>query len=251
MEFKKYNSVENSYQEKFVDQIVLQGLHEGIYVVQEKIHGANFSFYCNGETVKIAKRTGFIEEGEQFYNADLVLSKYKGKVMDLLKHVQNKYEFVNYIILYGELFGGVYNHQDVTPENTAIRVQKGIHYAPYNDFYAFDIALNGETYLNVHECNQFLDEMGFLYSKSLFEGTFEEALRYPNDQNSILPSWLGLPELESNISEGVIIKPLEVKYFRNGSRVVLKNKNEKWSEKSKIRKAETIVQEHSFSKEVM
>ena len=49
---------------------------------------------------------------------------------------------------------------------------------------------------------------------------------------------MGLPEIENNICEGVIIKPVKTKHFNNGSRVIFKNKNEKWSERTKGEKKE-------------
>lgn len=36
MEFKKYNSIENSYQKDFIDSIIDQGFGDLDYVVQEK-----------------------------------------------------------------------------------------------------------------------------------------------------------------------------------------------------------------------
>lgn len=48
--------------------------------------------------------------------------------------------------------------------------------------------------------------------------------------------------------EGTIVKTLKTKYFGNGSRVILKNKNEKWTEKSKmVRKDRTAQKEAHFS----
>lgn len=40
------------------------------YVVQEKVHGANTSFLCDGNEVKFAKRTSILSEGENFYEYD-------------------------------------------------------------------------------------------------------------------------------------------------------------------------------------
>lgn len=42
--FKKYNSIENSYRQKFLNYIVEQGKAAGEWTVSEKVHGANFSF---------------------------------------------------------------------------------------------------------------------------------------------------------------------------------------------------------------
>ena len=38
MEFKKYNSIENSYQDDFLSSIIEQGFGEQEYLVQEKVH---------------------------------------------------------------------------------------------------------------------------------------------------------------------------------------------------------------------
>ncbi|RTZ48577.1 hypothetical protein EJ377_12530 (plasmid) [Chryseobacterium arthrosphaerae] len=35
-------------------------------MVQEKVHGANFSFFTDGKEIKIGKRTAFIEKDENF-----------------------------------------------------------------------------------------------------------------------------------------------------------------------------------------
>ena len=56
MEFKKYNSIENSYQDDFISSIIEQGFGDLEYVVQEKIHGANLSFITDGKSILSAKR---------------------------------------------------------------------------------------------------------------------------------------------------------------------------------------------------
>ena len=49
MEFKKYNLLENSYQDNFINAIIEQGFGNVEYVVQEKVHGANLSFITDGK----------------------------------------------------------------------------------------------------------------------------------------------------------------------------------------------------------
>jgi Rnl2 family RNA ligase len=247
MEFKKFNSIENAYQKTVIDQIFIHGFDQGKYVVQEKVHGANFSFFTDGVKIKIAKRTDFIQEDEKFYNAQEVLNKYQKKVIEIFEKVKNEFEDVSTVVIYGEIFGGFYPHKDVEKVENAIRVQKGIEYCPANDFYAYDIKINGTHFLPVAKTNEIFEEIGFFYAKTLFEGTLVEALNYPNTFNSFIPSWLGLPTLESNITEGTIIRPSEVRYFGNGSRVILKNKNEKWSEKSHEKRERKPQNEILFS----
>jgi len=248
MIFKTYNSIENAYRTRVIDQIKLQGFGKEIFIVQEKVHGANFSFFTDGKEIKIAKRTAFIEDDEKFYNAHQILERYRKNVIDVFQKVKTIHPDVETVVIYGELFGGGYKHKEVEPVKDAIKVQKGVEYSPYNEFYAFDIKLNGTTYLDTDLVNQIFDETGFFYAKILFQGTLEEALKFPNDFDSKIPAWLGLPEIENNMCEGTIVKALKTKYFGSGLRVILKNKNEKWTEKSKmVRKDRPIQKEVHFS----
>ncbi|WP_347216621.1 RNA ligase, Rnl2 family [Chryseobacterium sp.] len=248
MIFKTYNSIENAYQTRMIDQIRMQGFGDEVFIVQEKVHGANFSFFTDGKEIKIAKRTAFIEKEEKFYNAHQILEQYRKNVINLFQKVKTIYPDIETVVIYGELFGGGYKHKEVEPVKNAIKVQAGIEYAPFNDFYAFDIKLNGITYLDTDIVKSIFEETGFFYAKTLFEGTLEEALRFPNTFNSKIPTWLGLPEM-NNMCEGTIIKTLKTRYFGNGARVILKNKNEKWIEKSKMVKKErkTIQKQVHFS----
>lgn len=243
MIFKTYNSMENAYQARVIEQIRIQGFGDEVFIVQEKVHGANFSFFTDGKEIRIAKRTAFIGEEEKFFNARQVLERYREKVIKAFGKVKDLYPDVETVVIYGELFGGGYKHKDVEPVQDAIQVQKGIEYAPHNEFYAFDIKLNGTTYLDTEIINGIFEETGFFYARTLFQGTLEEALDFPNTFDSKIPAWLGLPEMEHNKCEGTIVKTLKTRYFGNGSRVILKNKNEKWIEKSKVvRKQEKKVQ---------
>lgn len=234
MIFKTYNSIENAYQARVIDQIRLQGFGDEVFIVQEKVHGANFSFFTDGKEIKIAKRTAFIEKDEKFYNAHHILEKYRTNVIDVFQQVKTIHPELETVVIYGEVFGGGYKHKEVEPVKEAIKVQKGIQYAPYNEFYGFDIKLNGITYLDTDVVNQIFEETGFFYAKVLFQGSLEDALRFPNVFDSKIPAWLGLPELENNRCEGTIIKTLKTRYFGNGARVILKNKNDKWVERSKM-----------------
>jgi Rnl2 family RNA ligase len=249
MIFKTYNAIENAYQARVIEQIRMQGFGDEVFIVQEKVHGANFSFFTDGKEIKIAKRTAFIEQDEKFFNAHQILERYRKNVIEVFQKVKTIHPDVETVVIYGELFGGGYKHKEVEPVKDAVKVQKGIEYAPHNEFYAFDIKLNGITYLNTDVVNQIFEEVGFFYAKILFQGTLEDTLRFPNVFNSKIPAWLGLPELEDNMCEGTIVKTLKTKYFGNGARIILKNKNEKWVEKSKMvkKEAKTVQKQVHFS----
>lgn len=232
--FKKYNSIENTYREEFLDRIKSHGFWEEEFVVQEKVHGANLSFWTtDGDTFFAGKRTDQLPEDEKFFNYEIVLEGIKAQLKNLWNDLISKYQDLNQFTVFGEIIGGDYPHPEVEANKTAILVQKGIYYSPKNHFYAFDILLNGETYLGVDAVNHYFEKHGLLHAKSIFTGNISACLDYPNAFDSTVAQELGLPELKPNVVEGVVIKPLETRCFNNGTRVILKNKNEKWAENKK------------------
>ena len=66
--FKKYSSIENYFNREFMEHVVEQMPQDLQYVVQEKVHGANTSFLCDGNEVKFAKRTSVLANDEKFYD---------------------------------------------------------------------------------------------------------------------------------------------------------------------------------------
>lgn len=235
--FKKYNSIENTYREAYLERIQGHGFWEDEYLVQEKVHGANLSFWSrNGTDFYIAKRNGPIEEGANFYNAELILNENRFKLQEIWEHLKTDFPNLSQLNIFGEVFGGNYPHPDVPKNKVALKVQKGVFYSPDNLFYAFDIHVNGEDYLDVKKANECFEKVGLFYAKTLHEGSIQSCLEYPNEFESTIAKELGLPVLENNICEGVIIRPVRNSRFKNGERIILKNKNEKWSENLKFNK---------------
>ncbi|NDW08875.1 RNA ligase, Rnl2 family [Dysgonomonas sp. 520] len=254
LEFKKYNSIENTYNKEFMDKIKTEGFDSLQYVVQEKVHGANCSFITDGQTVQFAKRTGLVEAGEKFYNYEELLEKYKERVIGLYHLIKEKYTDTESVSIYGEMFGGKYPHPDIMNDTRIMCIQKGVFYSPNHEFYGFDLYVCGtenNRYLPVNEMNRFFEEGGFFYAKTLLEGSLDECLLYPNAFQSRIAEWMGLPPIEENICEGVVIRPEETVFFRNGSRLLLKNKNSKFSEKKSIKKRQSaLFVEPTYSEEL-
>lgn len=262
LKFKKYNSIENTYYEKTIDRIVREGHSDGTWVVEEKLHGSNFSIWYDGINLKCASREKFITES--FYNHEYVINKYKQNIISLFNELKS--DDVEVIIIYGELYGGNYPHKDyLEMSKEFVTVQKKRpFYNPENDLYTFDIRVGKNddienfTYLNVDVCNDLFERHGFFYAKPLFKGTLEECLNYNNYYDSTIPSRLGLPEIGvlgsdngENTCEGNIIRPNESRFLSSGSRVILKNKNKKFSEKKnnsskKPKKEITLSEDGNF-----
>jgi len=254
IQFKKYSSIENTFDKDFVKQIFDEKLDLQDYVVQEKVHGSNVCLVTDGKTVSFGKRTGFVEEGEKFYGYEELLERYAPKVISLFSAVKERHAGIRSLSVFGEMFGGKYPHPDVKNDSKTMVIQKGVYYCPNHEFYAFDLYVTTEDsgrFLTVDEANMFFEKAEFLYAKTLFRGTLDKCLKYPNDAPSQISAWLGLPPMEDNICEGVVIRPVAPTYLSNGSRVLLKNKNARFAEKKSVKKrTPKLFKEPSYSEEL-
>lgn len=231
MEFKKFQSIENSYRQKEVQSVQLNFPKE-TFVVQEKIHGSNFSFWTDGKTVRCAKRSNFIKENESFFGYEALLDRYEKHILYLFEELKSDNylcEDLEELTIFGEIYGGTYPHPDVPRENVS-KVQGGVYYSPDVNFIAFDVKANG-SYVGFKKFKTACIVGKIPFLDALYEGTFEECLAVGNEYPSTLPAMHGLPEIEGNGCEGNVIRPINVLYFGNGKRVILKNKNEAFSEK--------------------
>lgn len=236
--FKKFSSIDNAITREFMERVEAEMPSDLEWVVQEKVHGANTSFLCDGEEVGFAKRTSVLAADEKFYDYQELLDRYRPKVLSLFRRIRESHPDVTSISVFGELFGGRYAHKDVPAVKGATLVQKGVNYTPGHEFYGFDIYIfegDGGSYLPVDEVNALFEAEGFFYARTLMRGSLAECLRYPNAFQSKISGWLGLPEVDDNICEGVVIRPVTPQYLRNGSRVLIKSKNARFAEKKGVK----------------
>ena len=241
MTFRKYNSIENSYRDKTVDLIRTLGLgsSQARWVVTEKVHGANFQVSFDGETVTFSSRNGALDVDDNFYGYKAIASILSYGIKELYEKVE-----CSTIRVYGELCGGGYDHPDV-PKVSAKQVQKGVQYSPKTEFYAFDLMVernDNESYILWTEAEELMNEY-FFTAKTLLTGTLDECLAYSNEYQTTIPALLGLPEIENNVCEGNVIKPIISDYFDSGSRIILKNKNDKFAENKRPEKVQVPLSE--------
>lgn len=228
MEFKKYSEIENNYNKKFLGYIYHSGIEDGEWVVEEKVHGANLAIYVDESDIAYAKRSSFIE-GDDFYDISEV-KKNESKYREVRKDIGEN------IIIYGEVFGGNYPVEGVEKSNTKA-IQKGIYYKNTIDFYAFDIYTK-EGFLEVFKRNDILRRNGILYAEPLLTGTLKECLDFDIKFETRLPEKFGLPRIENNMAEGIVIKPVKPKFFNSGKRVIIKKKNEERKEVKEVQEKE-------------
>lgn len=235
LQFNKYTSIENTYQAPYLEKVRMVVPANMMWDVTEKVHGSNCSFITDGKTVEFASRSHIIEENEKFFCYTIVLEEHRKRVLDAFQYMQVRCGPIETVQFYGELFGGYYPHENVAKDSRFAAIQKGLYYAPYQSFYGFDIALNysdgSRVWLKPDEVADVYKENGFFYARSLFRGTLAECLAFNNAFQTHIPEWLGLPPIEDNICEGVVFKPMIPQFFKTGERIVLKNKNERFSEK--------------------
>ena len=239
--FKKYNSIENTFDKEFIERIFAEGADKQEFVVQEKVHGANVCFITDGKEVGFGKRSGMVEAGEKFYDCEELVERYKEKIIALFASVKNVFSDTVSINVFGEMFGGMYPHADVKLDKRTTLIQKGVYYSPIHEFYAFDLYVSTESsgrFLTVDNANDFFEKGEFIYAKTLLRGTLDECMNFPNDSQSRIAEWLKLPPIKDNICEGIVIRPVATSYLNNGARVLLKSKNARFEEKTTIKKRE-------------
>lgn len=222
-QFTKFPSLENTYRQKEIDKIIMMDIKDK-WVVTEKVHGANFSFWVYKDLksgkidIKCAKRSGWIEDGEKFFNYKLVLEKYR-PMLEKLRDDQ-----LDDFVMYGEMYGG--------------NIQSGMCYKLEQDFVAFDmrwINEDGSLSLPLSKLKVLtLDEYYNIPVTPLI-GVFdslEKALMVNESFDSLLirDGFSGVDQHKE--AEGVVIEPNTPVFEPNGSRIYLKKKTKRFLEKS-------------------
>lgn len=216
MEFTKFSSLENSYRQNLIDKVQYEGKDGGLWMVTEKLHGANGSFWCDGTEVKFASRSQFVDG--TFYNCQAVINRYSENILNWCQGFG-----VKTFIVYGELFGG--------------NIQKEVQYGE-KDFAAFDVVIDGVVQ-DKQAAWRIAKECGLNFAPVLFTGSFKECLELSNTfQSTLTPEGYE----GENISEGLVIEPVEPAWFANGSRVYFKNKTESFSEKNRQPKEKQLFE---------
>ena len=238
--FKKYSSIENSFDSTFLEKVRNHTPAVTRFVVQEKVHGSNCSFLCDGLDIQFAKRTAVVSDNEDFYQWHELAGRYRERIFKVFDKVKECIPELTAIIVYGEMFGGAYPHKEVKRIGAMSAIQKGVYYCPGHDFYGFDIYIytpDSAFYLDVDTTNQIFKKADIFFAETIFEGTLDECLNYPNAFPSNIYKHFCLPEIEDNICEGIVIRPKHPLYIPNGSRIIIKSKNARFAEKKGTRHA--------------
>lgn len=252
--FRKYHSIENIEKSEWLKCITEHPCAEQKWVMLEKIHGSNFQFWTDGDEVKVGKRNAYLIPYEVkfmdkasggeivklcdprtgFFRADHIANLYSGNVKALHSELFGDCSKIEkpYIVVYGEIFGGLYNNETKKPWQ---RVQTEVQYHHENKFMAFDIVTYDNfklRYTNYDRCIELFEKHKIPYIPILFDGTFKEVYEKSQSTNAdptTIPKMFGLEEIIPNIREGHVLKPVEPAYVGRDI-IYIKDKNDKFKE---------------------
>lgn len=216
-----YPKFNNHYDEKTIKwlkrQLETYPAETQTFFATEKLHGSNFSIYTDGKGIKCARRNGFLEEKENFHQANIIAEALKPKIIDLYNclctEFDKKDDFI--LILFGEVTGE--------------RVQLGISYGE-NALRFFDICIYKS------ESSKFIEHKEFMDLCQKFEletvpvmasGTLDEMLKLnPEFDSKVLGK-------SGNTAEGMVLKFCKETSTNHGddcTRLMIKFKCKKFDE---------------------
>lgn len=241
MKNPEYEKMLKSLKNMGLSEKALQELEKVKWAVTEKVHGANFSFVYEHRSLGFAKRKDFLKWNDDFFGFQNVAMALENNILELFEQLSLDVKAERYI-LYGELFGGKYPHPEVTPDEQVQAIQTGVYYSPSVSFCAFDLAFESggqKHYLDYEVAIRYFERFGIFYASPLFIGRFNEALSFNTRIPSTIPAKLGLPALQENMMEGVVIKPMSHSLLKDlRERPILKLKNKEFDEEKKFHEAE-------------
>jgi len=227
-EFKKYPSIENHYQSKFIERFLelYPELAYQSYIITEKLHGCNIQIHITKDNIEIGKRTDWVKDDEKFNDIQNVVNQ--DKYMRIFKEIQERdiSGEVENITLYGELVGQ--------------GIQKGVDYGKEKQIFFFDMRLNGcmlsPFYFFGH---------GRMYDLPIvpvvkIAQSLEQALEFNTEFDSKVLN------IENNICEGVVIKPFYNNWYSViGESFWIKKKNDKFKEIARAPKVQKEPRERT------
>jgi Rnl2 family RNA ligase len=196
------------------------------WYVTEKVHGSCFCFVytTKDDSIQYAKRKTLLDDKDNFFGYEEILPETIPKIKKIAEAIKNKYNSVDTIYVYGELFGGYY--PEISSTNKSI--QNGIYYSPNIHFMAFDISIKcdqkEEKYIDYEESLSFFNYAKILHAEPLETFTsYGKAIDYKLGFNTTIPKKFNLPEIKNNKAEGIVIKS-------NRERFITKKKIPEFSE---------------------
>lgn len=246
--YVSYDKIPESLNQLNLSESDYRLLKKTDWVVTEKVHGANFGITTDGVEVQFAKRKQLLQPDENFFDYLSQKPILEDKAKYIFANLKKTLSNLRKITIYGELFGGEYPHPDVPAVAGMQAVQTGVYYSPKVEYYAFDIAIQGnngsskQIYLDYNVMRSLFHQASLIYAEPLFIGKLEQAFDYNIEFESTIPKILGLPKLPfTNKAEGIVIKPVTSIYIETSKgkiRPILKKKISEFAEDSRFHQSQ-------------
>jgi Rnl2 family RNA ligase len=182
------------------------GTTGGTWIATEKIHGANFVVGVTADGVWFGKRKAWLAPAEPFLGWQLIASELAGAAREVFRRLDRPQ-----VVLYGELFGGAYPHPEVPAAPGLQPVQTGVWYAPDLRWAPFDVLVAADDHddgelLPFSEVEELVASAGLLTPPVVGRGRLADLEMLPVRAATRVPAALGLPALDENVGEGLVLK---------------------------------------------
>jgi Rnl2 family RNA ligase len=178
----------------------------GPWVALEKVHGAHLVIGVAGDVVRVGKRKAWLDDADAFFGWQLLRAELVEQARGMARGLGGAV-----VCFYGELFGGGYPHPEVAPATGLVPVQTGVWYAPGLHWALFDVLVaandDDEGELVAHrDVEALAASAGVMTPPVVGRGTRADLFRLPLRRPTAVPSLLGLPFIDGNVAEGLVLK---------------------------------------------
>lgn len=222
----KYPSIENHYNNKFIERVRRDVPEDQIWVAREKIHGTNFQVIIQPDgKINFARRSAVLGDMEVFNDYQNVMRKYMD-TFSAIRHLSD-----GEVRIFGELAGK--------------GIQSNVPYGE-KDFWVFDITIDGVP-LDDGELNKICKEFKLRIAPFVKAGNLEELLVISPEFISLADSAndpvydyeepdITFTEPGKGNSEGYVFKPFKPTVISTGGRAMIKSKSVSHREKKNVGK---------------
>jgi len=139
------------------------------------------------------------------------------------------------------MLGGAYDHTEVNVIDGPTPFETGVWYSPDIELRALDVAIHNDEgnrqFVSYAEAAGHLQAAGVPFMEALFIGKYADAITQPVAFTTTLPALLGLPPINDNLAEGVVIKPRQPVVI-DGHRPMVKRNHPRFEEDKRYHQAQ-------------
>lgn len=177
----------------------------GDWVATEKIHGGQLVLGYDGHALHVGKRKAWLRPNEPFFGWQLM----RDRLVRAGKAALGRGGAA--VRIFGELYGGSYPHPAVRPAPGMAPVQTGVWYSPTVRYALFDVLRHDRpddpgVFLAYADVAAIAADAGLDVVPLLARGSRTSLDTVPVRFPTRVPKLLGLPKLDANLAEGIVLR---------------------------------------------